>query len=78
MKQIPSEANITAAMNELPNCMCNMNLTEAKDTLYPHLSYLLTGEDEPDSLTEMRALFNTVKGLRSLVEVQTYQANASS
>ena len=39
---------------------------------------LLTGEDEPDSLTEMRALFNTVKGLRSLVEVQTYQANARS
>ena len=39
---------------------------------------LLTGGEEPDSLTEMRALFNTVKGIRSLVEVQTYQANASS
>ena len=52
MKQIPSEANITAAMNELPNCMCNMNLTEAKDTLYPHLSYLLTGEDSPYPSTQ--------------------------
>lgn len=39
---------------------------------------LLTGWEEPASLTEMRALFNTVKGLRSLVEVQTLQANASS
>ena len=39
---------------------------------------LLTGDEEPASLTEMRALFNTVKGIRSLVEVQTYQANASS
>ena len=39
---------------------------------------LLTGWEEPESLTEMRALFNTVKGLRSLVEVQTLQANASS
>ena len=39
---------------------------------------LLTGWEEPESLTEMRALFNTVKGLRCLVEVQTLQANASS
>lgn len=39
---------------------------------------LLTGWEEPESLTEMRALFNTVKGLRSLVEIQTLQANASS
>lgn len=41
-------------------------------------SDLLTGGDEQDSLTELRALFTTVKGLRSLVEVQIYQANASS
>ena len=39
---------------------------------------LLTGGEEPGSLTEMRALFNTVKGIRSLVEVQILQANASS
>ena len=38
----------------------------------------LLGLEEPESLTEMRALFNTVKGLRCLVEVQTLQANASS
>jgi hypothetical protein len=31
---------------------------------------LLTGEDEPDSLTEQRALLNTVKGMKSLVEIQ--------
>ena len=39
---------------------------------------LLTGWEEPESLTEMRALFNMVKGLRTLVENQTLQANASS
>lgn len=50
--QVPSEAKIAGAMNTLPNCMCNMNLTLAKETLYPKLSYLLTGATNPypDSL----------------------------
>lgn len=39
---------------------------------------LLTGEDEPEALTEQRALFNMVKGIHCLVENQVCQANASS
>ena len=45
--QIPSEVKIASAFNSLSNCMCNINLTKAKDVLYPKLSYVFTGAANP-------------------------------
>ena len=36
-------------MDSLTGCMCSANLQLVNDTLYPKLSYVLTGADSPYS-----------------------------
>ena len=66
--QIPDEATISSTMNSLTGCMCNVNLQLVNDTLYPKLSYLLTGASSPYSSGSLEIMSNlTYSGVSQAV-----------